>query len=41
MTIACHIRAWENTGPILSFDQMKGLNEIIREIFLKNLGASL
>lgn len=41
MTIACHVRAWENSSVTFSFDEMKSMNEIIREIFLKNLGASL
>lgn len=32
-----HIKGWENSDPIFSFDKMKGLDEIIREIFLKTL----
>lgn len=32
-----HIKVWENLDPIFSFDEMKGLDEIIRETFLKTL----
>lgn len=36
-----HIKVWENSGSIFSFDEMKSLNEMVREIFLKNFGAFL